>query len=288
MRLLRAAIYSNIFVAAVLGALTACTYAVFDYLEFRWHVVAAIFLGSLLLYTFHRLYRTEHLPTEYRGERHEWILRHARPAKITMGLCIFLLMMLLPNFHADAIVWLTPAGIISIGYTIPLVPGENNWWRIRDIPFSKPLVISLVATYLTLAFPLFEQQGIGSVFEPGTLRAFSERLLFILAVTIPFEMRDMNNDKKAGLETVATEFGYIASKRLTWVVAFAWLLLALWRAFEQDLSWPFIAGPFVLLCPLMIGISLLSAERGDLFYTLVFEGMIALYAVVTTGAFILH
>lgn len=288
MRLLRAAIYFNFFVALVLSALTACSYALFDYLVFRWYVVAAVFLGSMVLYTFHRLYKIDHIPAERLGERHRWVLRNAGKAKVFMVSCVFLLMLLLPNFDTDSIIWLVPAGILSLGYTIPLVPGEKNWWRFRDIPFAKPLIIALVVSYLTLAFPVFEQEGIMAVFQPDVMKAWSERLLFILAVTIPFEMRDLSGDRQAGLETVATEFGFRVSRQLILVVAMAWLALCAWRAFEAAFAWPLVAGPLVLLAALLPAVGFLHPQRGELFYVLVFEGMILLYAAVTAAMFLFH
>lgn len=288
MRLLRAAIYFNFFVALVLSALTASTYAIFDYLGFQWYVVLSVFLGSMVLYTFHRLYKIDHIPVGRLGERHLWVLRNSGKAKAVMVSCVFLLMLLLPNFSADSIIWLVPAGILSLGYTVPLVPGEKNWWRFRDIPFAKPLIIALVVSYLTLAFPVFEQEGIGTVFQPDVMKAWSERLLFILAVTIPFEMRDLSDDRQAGLETVATEFGFRVSRQLVLAVAVAWFGLSGWHAYELAFAWPFVVGPLVLLAALLLALRSLNPHRGELFYVLVFEGMILFYAGVKAAMFLVH
>ena len=109
-----------------------------------------------------------------------------------MSFAVFIQLLILPNFDADAIVWVIPAAIISAGYTIPLLPTAHGWQRFRDIPLAKPLIISIVASYLTFGFPVFEQWGMQALFTKSMFPLFAERMLFLLAVTIPFDLRDIS------------------------------------------------------------------------------------------------
>lgn len=288
MRLLRSLIYSNFFVAFVLSLLTASTYTVFSYLEFRWYVVVSVFLGSLVLYSFHRLYKIDFIPQDQRNERHAWMLRHQGLVKGYMAVSVFLLMLILPNFTPDTIVWLVPAAIASIGYTIPFIPVESGWYRLRDIPMSKPFIISLVVSYLTLGYPMFEQEGIELLFTPGPAKLLLERFMFVLAVTIPFEMRDMLSDRQAGLETVATEFGFQSSMRLALTCIGIWFLLLVLRLVNYDLAWITIIIPLCLMLLTVWALWRLRPESSGLFYTLAFEGLIIIYALAMPTLSILH
>ncbi len=281
-------VYSNLFVAIVLGTLTASSFYILPTLDLAWYVPLSVFFGSHMLYSFHRLYKIDFIPRERLEARHRWMLGRGKAVRYAMVFSMFFGMLLLPNFQADAIIWLIPAGLVSVGYTIPILPSEDGWRRFRDIPYTKPLIISFVVSYFTLAFPVFEQQGIEAIFEGGFLRAFSERFLFLLAVTIPFDMRDMRNDHEAGLETLATEYGFKAAKRTGYIVITAWLVLVFWRLHESDYAWPFIVVPLALLAGLLLAYFVVSEKHSDLFYVYVFEGLILCYAILWSLLGILH
>jgi 4-hydroxybenzoate polyprenyltransferase len=279
MKLLRAIIYSNSYVAFVLGILTLSSYALVENIEWRLYTVICVFLGSFILYNFHRLYKIDFIPEDQLSERHQWVLKRANPLKISMGLSLFVMMLLLPNFNADTIVCLIPAGLISVGYTIPIVPTETGWRRLRDIPFTKPLIISLVVGYLTLAFPVFEQWGFSELKHPVFVKLFAERMLFLLAVTIPFDMRDLLCDKASGLETLATEFGFVQTRNVGLIALLAWLLMLVWRLIALGFSWPQMIFGFVMFGYLLVCYLLTNPKRQDLFYILAFEGSIILYSL---------
>lgn len=278
MRLIRSLIYSNLFVAFVLCALTASSYTIVSYLRFKWYVVASVFLGSLVLYSFHRLYKIDFIPEALHNERHRWMITHQNVVKAYMAIGVFLLMIILPNFNTDTIVWLVPAAIASIGYTVPFLPVESGWYRLRDIPLSKPFIIALVVTYLTLAYPVFEQEGIHMVFEPAIVKLLFERFMFILAVTIPFEMRDIHGDQEAGLETLATEFGFRSAKRLALICTIIWFGLFAWRLINYDMHLLTYVMPLILLLLIAWALLVLEPDSSGLYYTLTFEGLIIAYS----------
>jgi 4-hydroxybenzoate polyprenyltransferase len=279
MKLLRAVIYSNIYVALVLGLLTLSSYAIISNIDWHLYTVLSVFFGSFILYNFHRLYKIDFIPKDQLSERHLWVLQRANALKISMGLALFAMMILLPNYNADTIVCLIPAGLISVGYTIPIVPTETGWRRLRDIPFTKPLIISLVVSYLTLAFPVFEQWGFAELKHQVFVKLFAERMLFLLAVTIPFDMRDLASDKASGLETLATQFGFEQNKKVGLVTLVAWFAMVVWRIYIVQFEWMDLAFGSTLLLILLFAYWQTSPKRSDMFYVLIFEGAILLYAI---------
>jgi len=276
---LRAIVYSNIYVAFVLAALTLSSYFLVPELEMRIHTVISVFLGSFILYNFHRLYKVDFIPADQLSARHEWVLKRSNYMKMAMGFALFGLMILLPNYDADTIVCLIPAGMISVGYTIPIIPSENGWTRLRDIPFTKPLIISLVVSYLTMAFPLFDQLGFAALSEPQLVQLLAERMLFLLAVTIPFELRDLHNDKNSGLKTLATKLGFDQAKMVGVISLGAWVFMLSWRFWSFGFSIFDILVGIVLLVWLAACYALITIRRTDLYYILAFEGSIMLYSL---------
>lgn len=283
MRILRPLVYSNLFVAIVLSLLTSASYVRLN-LDWEWPVIVSVFLGSYVLYSFHRLYKIDFIPVDQRGERHSWILNRANIIKITMSLSVFVAMLLLPNFDVDEIIWLVPAGIASLGYTIPFIPTEKRWLRLRDVPLTKPLIIALVVTYITLCFPIFVNEKIEAIFLPKNLTLFFGRFLFLLAVTIPFEIRDSITDNKAGLKTLATELGLKNAKRIAISSLTGWLIIWAIQYIESRDHWLLTAGIIVFILA-SIAIVKIDKALSELQYVMIFEGLIVLYSlgIIFTG-----
>ncbi|GAB5538489.1 MAG: hypothetical protein Salg2KO_05920 [Salibacteraceae bacterium] len=278
MNVLKALVFSNIWVAVVLASLGWSSYILID-VEPRWYVISCIFLGSYTLYNFHRLYKIDFIPIEQRGDRHTWMVGHASFIKISMAIAVFFSMLLLPNYQAKDIVWLVPAGIISVGYTIPFIPTHSHWWRLRDIPLLKPIIIAFVVAYLTLCFPIFEHGTIGDVFLAKNMQLFIERFVFLAAVTIPFEMRDMQSDSYAGLKTLATYLGFNFAKRLAYATIILWLVLWVIRAYS-DFEFTSLLVGFLIFVLGVIAIFNLNAQRRELFFIFSFEGLILVYSAL--------
>ena len=278
-RQVRALIYSNVFVAVLLTFLTASSYEIVDSLEVRWYVPASIFLGSFVLYTFHRLYKIDFIPKDQLAARHLWVLKYANSLKYAMSFAVFIQLLILPSFDADAIVWVIPAAIISAGYTIPLLPTSNGWQRFRDIPLAKPLIISIVASYLTFGFPVFEQWGMNALFTKSLFPLFTERMLFLLAVTIPFDLRDISNDKHAGLNTLATEFGFKRGRQIGLVVVVVWFAQACYLSLQMENNLQMLLTYGVVFALVLFAYAKMKEAWAELRYSLVFEGLIVIYSV---------
>ena len=265
--------------AGVLTLLTTSSYFVFGDLRWKWYIPASIFLGSFVLYTFHRLYKIDFIPKDHLGHRHRFVIIRGNWMKLSMAFAVFMALLILPAYSTDAIVWLVPAAIVSIGYTIPFIPAEKKWWRLRDIPLGKPVIIAGVVTYLTLSFPVFEQWGIEELGTPTHLVLFVERFLFILSVTIPFEHRDKSADQDAGLQTIATVLGFQRTKLVGIGVMIAWFCSTLVATYATHaISWVMLG--IVMSIALAIGYKQMNERRGEFYYTIVFEGAIACYSTL--------
>ncbi|NQV52081.1 MAG: hypothetical protein HQ500_02810 [Flavobacteriales bacterium] len=278
--MLKSFVYANLLVATVLASLTLSSFFLIDYLYFRWYVPVSVFLGSFVLYTFHRLYKIDFIPAQQLAERHQWVLKHAQPMKYAMSFAVFGLMLLLPNFNADTVVWLVPAGLISVGYTIPILPSQNGWRRFRDIPLTKPLIIALVVSYITLGFPVFEQMGIQALFEPGFIQRFTERFLFLIVVTIPFDLRDILNDRDAGIHTLGTEFGFKRSRLVGYVIIAAWLISMLMLYFFTASGIGSQLASGLILGFVTAAYASMKPAWDEIKFILVFEGAVLVYAVL--------
>jgi 4-hydroxybenzoate polyprenyltransferase len=92
------------------------------------------------------------------------------------------------------------AGIISVLYTLPVF-GKSM--RLRDFSFVKIFLIAFVWAIVTESIPLYEAGISFKVILP----LFLERVLFFIAITIPFDIRDIEVDKTNHVKTIPSVLG---------------------------------------------------------------------------------
>ncbi|WP_338791032.1 UbiA family prenyltransferase [Bernardetia sp. MNP-M8] len=162
------------------------------------------------------------------SEKFEFIYKKRNILKIIFFLSLILLIPA-PFFLTLNQFWfLVHLAIISIFYTVPIhielpsekiideeINGKNdnktedstpkNYLSIpawRNIPYLKIFLIAYVWASATVIFPMLHEDLI--IQTPQTIALFFERLLFTLAITIPFDIRDKEGDKKVGLNTLVS------------------------------------------------------------------------------------
>ncbi len=94
--------------------------------------------------------------------------------------------------------------MISALYSLPVIGSR----RLRDLPYIKIFVIAAIWTWITVLWPLAGQ----SFAHVWSLAAAC--CLFIIAITIPFDIRDQLVDQLSKLPTLVTVLGPESAKRL--------------------------------------------------------------------------
>lgn len=93
-------------------------------------------------------------------------------------------------------------GFLAAAYTLPL---HRRLKSLRQVYGLKIFVIGLVWAFVTVILPIV--QIYDSLFlEPEICAAFMQRLLFVIALTIPFDIRDRASDPES-LGTIPMIFG---------------------------------------------------------------------------------
>jgi hypothetical protein len=106
------------------------------------------------------------------------------------------------------------AGIISILYTLPVF-GKSM--RLRDFSFVKIFLIAFVWAIVSESIPLYEAGISFKIIVP----LFLERVLFFIAITIPFDIRDIEVDRTNNVKTIPSALG----KQKSIILAIGLLLL---------------------------------------------------------------
>ncbi len=105
---------------------------------------------------------------------------------------------------------LVPFLVLTIFYVLPIKKTSKLKQSLRTISGIKILVIAFCWAGVTVLIPIVHMK-IGVSWE--VLGVFTQRLLFVLVITIPFDVRDLSHDDTS-LKTIPQLLGVSNAKRL--------------------------------------------------------------------------
>jgi 4-hydroxybenzoate polyprenyltransferase len=273
-------LFSNIFIA-----LCAVSQALVSYwllgIEPNPYVLAILFCSTILTYNFSILLSKPQNPKNSPFLRVRWIFSHFRLVLSLSIISALSLLALAFVLSFSSLILMLTLGVISVAYGLPIWGTKGNKYGIRNIPGLKIFIIAVVWAGSTVLLPIFEIESpdINTISNQDTLILFLNRFLFILAITIPFDIRDLFQDNKYALKTIPILIG--EKKSLYLAQAFLLIHIILVYVFIAKINFIFIA--------LALSVSLSSwlilktkFKKNEYFYFLFLDGtmifqMISLY-----------
>lgn len=172
-------------------------------------VLGILFVSTLAIYNFCILISKPDKPINSPHKRERWFFSHYR---LMVTLTIVSILCMLPLFiliSTESRILLIFLGILSFAYGLPMFTLGDKKFGLRNIPGLKQFLITLVWTMSTVLLPLLEAQHhhLGGISMRDTTILIAKRFLFIGALTVPFDIRDLFHDKQSGLKTVPVVFG---------------------------------------------------------------------------------
>lgn len=248
--------------------------------RFQLHPLGAfVFFATLLLYALHRLVglsRAEGFKDKGRYFVIERFQTHIGLYALLAGLATLWF-----AWHLPWKVWwsIVPVGFISMGYVLPIF-GRGR--RLRDFHYIKIFLIAFCWAWITVFIPALE---LGLPYNIPMVFLFLERVFFIFAITIPFDIRDLEIDRFNGVKTIPAVLGMQASKRLA-LLALA--VSAALGAFAYRLD-AYSSGGFAgLLASIVITGGIVQAtkpDRHDYFFTGLVDGtMLLQFLLIWAGS----
>ncbi len=197
-------LFSNIFIAICAVAQGLVTYYLLK-LPADQYVLAFLFFGTLITYNLSVLLTKPEDPQQSQFKRIRWFFGHHRlMISITMIaiLCIIPLALLYLSMQAKLLMGFM--GIIALAYNFPLLTLNQQQISLRNLPVIKLFLVAFVWATSCILLPIVELESNYGIAIPlgETLLLLAQRLLFICALTIPFDSMDFFQDKIKGLKTV--------------------------------------------------------------------------------------
>jgi 4-hydroxybenzoate polyprenyltransferase len=232
-----------------------------------------IFFATLFLYAIHRIvglnkYKPFHEDGRYFVIQHYkmHILGYACLAGL-LGGYFFLIMplqlkvaLILPCF-------------LSLGYVVPLFKGSK---RLRDYNYIKIFLIAITWSWITVYLPA-KALGLASHYPVWIMML--ERSLFVFAITIPFDIRDLEIDQYNQVKTIPSVWGVGQAKLIAHISNMIAFLLVCLNVYMSTYSLN-VGG--VLLFSLVLAslfIHLSGKYTHDYYYTGLIDGLMILQFV---------
>ncbi len=175
--------------------------------------------------------------------------------------------------HLQTILLLIPVGIVSCGYVIPFLKGGK---RIRDFNYVKILLIGFVWAYIS-CLPLLDAKiGYGNL-----LLIFLEKVIFVIAITIPFDVRDLSIDGKMNLITLPKVIGLTKSYWISYGLLLLGLMLFIINWY--GMTFTALIG-FVVYSMTALFIMLSKNKSSDWFFSGFIDGSLLLRGLIIWAA----
>ncbi len=267
-RILYFFINTNIFVSISAFCLYKVSELLFGFENYK--IGLFVFLSTLFAYNYMRLpvFYKKHLFDHVSADAHQ------KSSYFFLFFSAFCILLLLFSLGLKFIQLLLPPILISILYPL-LIKINNKQYGIRNIPFLKIFLISFTWSYVTLLLPNLYYDFELDYF---LVSSFFERFLFVLAIAMPFDIRDYNCDK---IQTIPNTIGVINSKILAWFCLFIIQVLLIIHAVHSNITIPVFLGLFlsIEICSLVIYFT--NPERSSFFYSILVESLsIFMYLLV--------
>ena len=204
-------IFANIHVAIATWALVKISL-------YQFHIIddyspLFVFFSTILSYNFIRLYRFKSIDSWFS----HWLKNNQKILIIISSISLLGILFTVIHISFNALLLLIPFSFFTLFYSLPLFKQP-----LRTVPLLKIILIAISWAGITVLFPLINA-GI-SVLNWAVLGVFIQRFLFVFAITIPFDIRDITYDNKS-LKTMPQLFGIAKSKYIGFLMILGFLYI---------------------------------------------------------------
>lgn len=264
-------LYSNLHIAICAVAILFFTEAV---LTSDIDIVYGSFLltGTLCLYAAHRLFGIKNIDERNITQRFSIIIKYnSHITTYAVLAAILTLIYFLKLELYQKYLSIIPI-ILSAAYILPILPNNK---RLRDIPYIKIFLIAVCWSLFTCIIPLW------TTIHSSVIAILAvERILFVVAITIPFDIRDQKIDNGQNVQTIATRLGTSNSQLLSITLLLISSFILLWCKYYSIISGFYF---FPLIITYIISVLLITnadSEKEDTFFTGWIDGLLIIPLII--------
>ena len=238
------------------------------------HLLVFVFFSTLLVYNLNLIEGMKGLKASaFRSERHNWIVKHEKFIWAFSVLSLIVSIGELTALKKNTLIFLLVPGLFALGYAVPIkLPGLKTI-RLRELPFVKIFLVAWVWATFTVGLPVVQQNELFTILKPEYFLLFFSRTAFIFALTIPFDVRDLNYDTDKHISTIPSRFGIEKSKYFSLFLIAVFLVVSITR-FQYNFctasELTALALSALISALLIMG---MNKDRKEFYYSIFMDGM---------------
>lgn len=226
-------LFGNLFVA--LCAYFLCLEELFFYqrLSFVNPYSLFLFFATLLIYNYRKFLFPDKEQVMPNTVRSIWIRAHRGFYGITCLIACLGMLVSLFNLNSGSLFYLVPLFVISLFYATPLSFKKASQSQLRSLPFLKIFLVAGVWSFVSVIFPQLQDSNF--TFISGEVAfQFTSRFLFLFAITLPFDIRDMEIDAALKIVTFPIALGVKKTVQLAQISMLLFCLMYLIYFFSHS------------------------------------------------------
>jgi len=178
--------------------------------------------------------------------------------------------------EAELILWLAFPALLSVLYAAPVFPYRGIKIAIRGYPHVKIYLILFVWLWVTAIMPW----GLtGTEAGSGFILFFLQRTLFLMAILIPFDIRDLRTDFTFQ-RTIPQMMGVEPSKKLALLLMAGYAAVAIMRWQAEGTGSGILAGLLATGAAGALLIQYTGEQKPDAWYTFLIDSLLWLQPVL--------
>jgi hypothetical protein len=264
-------LFGNIFVALGAACLVQSTVVQLSLSDHLFFYSLLVFFSTLFIYNLQRIFYQPQKDNSLHSIRRKWIFENQKIIKMLSiigftGVCVAFVY---TDFRI--VFYLSPLLLLSIAYFIPFIKLRKNAW-------FKLLTLTAVWTMTTAVVPILLSNS--DVFSKNNLLHIFVRFSFMLAICIPFDIRDLRIDEADTISTLPRLLGENKTRRLAFICMVIYCLLIV-----LEFEWMILSTKvfiLLILSALINGILVVmsNSKRSEYFYVAVLDGTMVLQGLL--------
>jgi len=223
---------------------------------------------ALFAYNFPRFIYVKNNESASDSVRGKWYKEHLVFLRNISTISFFGAVLYLGHLTFSQYIVLIIIALISILYVAP----HQQMKSLRNIPYLKPFIISLCWVGLNLVIPYLFDANLVLLTSPKILKVFASQFIIIFITAVLFDLRDVYEDEKEGIKTIANQLSLRVVKVICYVLLYVRMLFCIdHEKVVEELI-------FSLILTLLVYLA--HARRSDEFFTILVDGSLMLYPLM--------
>ena len=194
-----------------------------------------IFFATIFEYNVHRLITIITNPQSLNNTKHSWVKENLKAFYFLVIASVFGFIIAACLAKKIVLITLLPIGIITLFYSLPIFKTKKLIFRLREIPGLKIFLIAFVWAASTILLPIIQS---GNSFNKWhVITMLLERFIFVFAITLLFDIRDMKADEAAGLKTIPLIIGQKKTMLVANIYILFFMVVCIFHYYNTPLSY---------------------------------------------------